>query len=700
MKKVLLLSTFLLFCISSSFTQFSWEHTDGPDGGFVPHFISNDDYIFTHNRGFLYRSDTGTDWKKMEFSPSYYTSIYKEKLVSLHQDFDAEEAFLSVSKDNGETWETEDADFLLGLNSIVVNEKEFYGFAPDYENYTTTLHYTINEGSEWKTKSYDPILPLSCKLKVFDNKIYLQSHSSIYVLDTSSLDVDEITPFESLGNYIRDFTAWENNIVIATQDRIYISDDSSDTWIYKNVPKSNINDNLTRLKDTIYAYSDKYFFKTTDMGESWDSIYMFGQSIFQLHGFKDQLFLSSYDKGILKLDYGAQSISLSNRGHGIGYVYDLERSNETIWAACGSGVFKYDIATNNWEDMTNFSPEDPSFINISVNENGWVLVQNDNNTGFYISKDEGLTWTNLSGSFSDFGYTSYQIFGDHIFRFNQGNIARTIYNNTFNFSNTGLQFSNQTFFQRITKFKDQLVFPSKEGISISNDDGESWITYTENLPDAFFSLYATDNYLFSVSPNYDTGLLDLFVSTNGIDWVLGGQIESDISSALQNFLEDTYFFEINNKFYVFWGQPYDLWSGTGIYSTNNPMESWTFIGDNNERQSPSIINNGILYAGKHGMWSGTIDQSLSIQNENAIKPYKLKIQPNPASKNILIEIEEPINDAELMVYDAVGQLVMRRQDIMIQKELNVDISTLQNGIYFIALRNTEKKYINRLVIKK
>jgi hypothetical protein len=75
------------------------------------------------------------------------------------------------------------------------------------------------------------------------------------------------------------------------------------------------------------------------------------------------------------------------------------------------------------------------------------------------------------------------------------------------------------------------------------------------------------------------------------------------------------------------------------------------------------------------------------------KTLELKVFPVPASNrlNILINAEEDVANASLIVYDAFGRLQLQRS-LAIRKESNavvLDVSALPPGLYFIEVHNNE-----------
>ncbi|HOG19922.1 MAG TPA: choice-of-anchor J domain-containing protein, partial [Salinivirgaceae bacterium] len=74
---------------------------------------------------------------------------------------------------------------------------------------------------------------------------------------------------------------------------------------------------------------------------------------------------------------------------------------------------------------------------------------------------------------------------------------------------------------------------------------------------------------------------------------------------------------------------------------------------------------------------------------------KIKIYPNPAKDNLTIECAENINEIE--VFDVLGKKLMSNENIL--NKTNIDISSLNNGVYFLIVHtangNGEYKIIKQ-----
>ena len=81
------------------------------------------------------------------------------------------------------------------------------------------------------------------------------------------------------------------------------------------------------------------------------------------------------------------------------------------------------------------------------------------------------------------------------------------------------------------------------------------------------------------------------------------------------------------------------------------------------------------------------------------KSLKTRIYPNPASDAIdLAVLCDTLSDAEALVFDAVGKLIMRK--FLIDNHIQIPVSDWPKGVYFIQLHIGNQIVGNDKFIKK
>ena len=73
------------------------------------------------------------------------------------------------------------------------------------------------------------------------------------------------------------------------------------------------------------------------------------------------------------------------------------------------------------------------------------------------------------------------------------------------------------------------------------------------------------------------------------------------------------------------------------------------------------------------------------------------IYPNPAQKEIKIETSVTLTDAEISIYNSLGQMVKKSSNINGKKSI-VETGDLSNGLYFILLKTENKQVSCKLII--
>jgi hypothetical protein len=108
----------------------------------------------------------------------------------------------------------------------------------------------------------------------------------------------------------------------------------------------------------------------------------------------------------------------------------------------------------------------------------------------------------------------------------------------------------------------------------------------------------------------------------------------------------------------------------------------------------NIISIDYLLASSKGLRSG-----LAKELNNTIA----RVYPNPAKDKLIIELQGQQNgDAQLSIYDILGNEVVVVSNVSIQKGLNqipVDLNDLKPGVYFFNLVQGEMKSSQRFIVE-
>ena len=89
--------------------------------------------------------------------------------------------------------------------------------------------------------------------------------------------------------------------------------------------------------------------------------------------------------------------------------------------------------------------------------------------------------------------------------------------------------------------------------------------------------------------------------------------------------------------------------------------------------------------------------TVTIIGISNIENINIYIFPVPAFDNLNIIVNEKINDATICVKDIAGRNVINKTNQFIDDKFNIDISTLDAGIYFVEINARSKKYLSKFI---
>ncbi|HLT33335.1 MAG TPA: T9SS type A sorting domain-containing protein [Aquaticitalea sp.] len=113
----------------------------------------------------------------------------------------------------------------------------------------------------------------------------------------------------------------------------------------------------------------------------------------------------------------------------------------------------------------------------------------------------------------------------------------------------------------------------------------------------------------------------------------------------------------------------------------------------------TVVGENDYFCGFHGaaMMSGTItvEENLGIGEEST---FSFKIHENPADNNLTIELPQHIHSGKLSISDMLGKQI-KNMDFNQDEILQVKISDLNQGLYFVTIESEGHKSTKRFVKK-
>lgn len=91
---------------------------------------------------------------------------------------------------------------------------------------------------------------------------------------------------------------------------------------------------------------------------------------------------------------------------------------------------------------------------------------------------------------------------------------------------------------------------------------------------------------------------------------------------------------------------------------------------------------------------------LSVNLPAKVKQKVIKYYPNPTRKSITIEVKNSAEISKISAYNIIGLQTSLNFEILDKSSLKIDLSILNNGLYFILLINNENTKLTLKVVKE
>jgi len=244
---------------------------------------------------------------------------------------------------------------------------------------------------------------------------------------------------------------------------------------------------------------------------------------------------------------------------------------------------------------------------------------------------------------------------------------------------------------KIAPSNNQVMYAARAGLFYGTTDGgnTNWTQLT--TPGGGINSIA----IHPTNPN------KVAVATTGSNKVLvsddGGITWSSYLYNLPNFSALSLVWDDNGADALYVGMNY------GLYYIDNTFSEWQPYNNN----LPNVIVNelevnsveGKLYAGTYGrgLWASNLGNP-ALGTQDFLSDNNIALYPNPANTTVTIDLQKNI-EVDIRLFDVLGKLVIYQPDVFVSKEHTIDVSELNNGIYFVRI-NSEIGSVTKKLIKR
>ncbi len=379
-----------------------------------------------------------------------------------------------------------------------------------------------------------------------------------------------------------------------------------------------------------------------------------------------------------------------------------------------------------------WSQEDYGMINITIpalKTDGNCIFSGTYGNGIFISTDNGLSWNKKSEGLTNYFVKTIDKLGSQVYVGTEhGDIYLSSNNGmTWQSANTGTPSYNSI--NDISIKDSSVVFATTtQNLLYSSNSGSTWEYRSNGITASFFYYLAQCRQNIFVIGSYG----GIFKSTDeGLNWthieLSSGLFEYNInclavmdtiifagsahSGVYRSFDFGTTWDQIANlpgsnnirKIVVSGSNLFAFTLEGAIYISYDKGETWILVSDglsSYNKVSVIAVNDLYLYAGMEheGIWRRPFSSFVNIDN-NISTPDRFSVFPNPASEFITINYKKKENEIlTLNIYNSLGVLVSKGS-LNHDKE-KIEISNLNNGIYFVEIKSNDFRQVEKLIVNK
>ena len=342
--------------------------------------------MYTYTVGSFYiKSSDGINWE------SVYTPAFVEAIVSADN-----RIMISSYTDNyysDDNWKTNQKMTLPDLNPNARNHLLYKGSNAIFLFNNYGIYRSVDKGSNWTKLSLSR--PINNILQ-FGTKLIAISGSGIYV----SNDNGDSWEKQDIGLVEMQYLSYSNigktHLLADKKLGIFSSDDNGQNWknILSNMPYRDIIAMTTDNNQNIYTVLDGLLYSSSNMGDSWqvDTLKAVG-TVLSMSYFQKHLMFTNNSHQLIS--YNITTHETEKRTELTDYEFTYSIANK-LFAFNSLGMYVSNDTSYLWFSAYpkyGFSAYSP--FDVSYNDSTLII----NYLGsFFVSKDEGKTWTKQSFS--------------------------------------------------------------------------------------------------------------------------------------------------------------------------------------------------------------------------------------------------------------------------------------------------------------
>lgn len=695
------MKSFMVICI---YTVFMFSHkaiaqwrelNKGLNGGPVYSLYENNGVLFAGGgwRGLYVSKDTAAIWQSigngLPFVPVMQISVCKGNIIA-----SLSSGHIYYSTDEGDKWNIADS---LGtqISSFAVKGDTVFA-----STISKGVYVSFNRGITWELSDNVGLKNVNIRgLVLLHDKLFAATGADgIFV----SSDFGKSWTQSGLGGVkLSSITVSGETLYSTANGEAFFSSDSGTSWLPINGVPVNIT-KIIQYYDGFLGISPNYIYYTPHLDSLWKTTFssaLFSQISCVAVGNRIILGVSDLnfsDWGIhLSRDAGKtwqkRNVGLSN----ITITSLVKRDNKRTYICTKeNGVYKTENSGESWEHMDSFRN---GYIQ-QILFHGDTIFLGSRNNGLHISYDDGATWRTVEYNFLNQGGVGTQVIykvGNTIYfasnRYGDGLYSTTDFGKTWDVKKNGL--IDNVFFNSIDARKDTIVAGSFNGVYVTTDHGDLWKLTENDVRKETPCVLLYKNTLWVVVDS-----LGVMRSTDlGKTWMPknNGLANLGVHKILpcRNFLlgaakmKTSY---VNGEWTI---------SGYGgVLASMDDGESWVNITSNFPVQNVEFIetDNENIYVGATGtgIYAAKIDELVLLSaKESSTSDNSLRIYPNPSNSIITVSVADNSHEERIHIYDMLGECVQEIKVLPSQSDVNIDISALSKGTYYIRTNSTYGSFV-------